>query len=46
MEGVAETKFRVETEGMNIQKLPHLGHKQLPNPDSIADANKSLLTGA
>jgi hypothetical protein len=35
MEGVTETKFRAETEGMTIQKLPHLGnpsHKQLPNP--------------
>jgi hypothetical protein len=25
MEGVTETKFEAETEGMNIQKLPHLG---------------------
>ena len=25
MEGVPETKFRAETEGMTIQKLPHLG---------------------
>jgi hypothetical protein len=24
MEGVTETKFRAETEGMTIQKLPHL----------------------
>jgi hypothetical protein len=25
MERVTETKFRVETEGMTIQRLPHLG---------------------
>jgi hypothetical protein len=53
LEGVAlrvtETKFGAETEGMTIQRLPHLGiHpiKQPPNLDTMADANKSLLTGA
>ena len=25
MEGVSETKYEAETEGMIIQKLPHLG---------------------
>jgi hypothetical protein len=25
MEGVTEAKFRAETEGMAIQRLPHLG---------------------
>jgi hypothetical protein len=25
MEGVTETKFRAETEGRTIQRLPHLG---------------------
>jgi hypothetical protein len=25
MEGVTETKFGAETEGMTIQRLPHLG---------------------
>jgi hypothetical protein len=25
MEGVTETKLRAETEGMTIQRLPHLG---------------------
>ena len=25
MEGVTETKFRAETEGTTIQRLPHLG---------------------
>jgi hypothetical protein len=25
MEGVTETKIRAETEGMTIQRLPHLG---------------------
>ena len=50
MEGVTETKFRAEMEGKTIQRLPHPGrdpsHKQPPNPDTMADANKSLLTGA
>jgi hypothetical protein len=48
MEGVTETKFRAEMEGRTIQRLPHLGnpsHKQPPNPDTIAYANKILLTG-
>jgi hypothetical protein len=48
MEGVTETKFIAESEGMTIQSVP-LGdpsHKQPPNPDTMADANKSLLTGA
>ena len=48
MEGVIETKFRAETEGKTIQRLPHLGgpsHKQPPNPDTIAYANKILVTG-
>jgi hypothetical protein len=31
MEGVTETKFRVETEGMTIQKLPHLGIHPINN---------------
>ena len=40
-EGVTETKFRAET------AIPgDLSHKQPPNLDTIADANKSLLTGA
>ena len=49
MEGVTETKCGAETEGMTIQRLPHLGnpsHKQPPKPDTIEDANKSFLTGA
>jgi hypothetical protein len=25
MEGITETKFRAETEGMTIKRLPHLG---------------------
>jgi hypothetical protein len=49
MEGVTEIKCEAETEGMTIQRLPHLGdpsHKNPPNQDTIADANKILLTGA
>ena len=39
-EGVTETKFRAET------AIPgDLSHKQPPNLDTIADANKILLTG-
>jgi hypothetical protein len=43
------TKYGAETEGMTIKRLPHLGissHIQPPNPDTIVDANKCLLTGA
>jgi hypothetical protein len=46
-EGV--TKFRAKTEGMTIQRLPlprDPSHKKPLNPDTIVDANKSLLTGA
>jgi hypothetical protein len=49
MERVTETKCGTDTEGRTIQRLPRLGnpsHKQLPNPDTIVNANKSLLTGA
>jgi hypothetical protein len=48
MEEVTETKFRAETEGITIQKLPYLGihPKKQPNPDTIVDANISLLAGA
>jgi hypothetical protein len=48
MEGVTETKFGAETEGMTIQTAPpgNPSHKQPPNPDTIADANNSLLTEA
>jgi hypothetical protein len=31
IEGVTETKFRAETEGMTIQKLPHLGVHPINN---------------
>jgi hypothetical protein len=49
MEGLAEIKYGAEPEGMTIQRPPPLvdpSHKQLPNPDTIADDNKRLLTGA
>jgi hypothetical protein len=44
-------KFEAETEGSTIPldgtATPEdLSHKQPPNSDTIADANKSLLTGA
>jgi hypothetical protein len=31
MEGVTETKFRAEMEGMTIQRLPHLGIHPINN---------------
>jgi hypothetical protein len=49
MGGVTEIKFRAETEGMTVQRLPHLGnlsHRQASNPYTIVDVKKSLLTGA
>ena len=49
MLGVTEAKCGVETEGMAIQRLPHLvvqPHKQPPNPYRIVEGNKSWLTGA
>ena len=50
MKGVIETKFGAEMEG--IKDHPETAppgdpsHMQTPNPDSIVDANKCLLTGA
>jgi hypothetical protein len=45
-----ETKCKAETEGNTIQRLPHLGidppHIQSPNPGTIVDARKNMLTGA
>jgi hypothetical protein len=49
MEGVTETKFRAETGRKNHPEtapLENPSHKQPPNPDIIADANKCLLTEA
>ena len=34
MEGVTETKFGAETEGMTIQKLPHLGIHPVNNHET------------
>jgi hypothetical protein len=47
--GNTETKCGVETEGKVIQRLTHLGIHPIyksPNPDTIGDTNKYLLTGA
>jgi hypothetical protein len=41
--------YGAKTEGRAIQRLPHVSdpsHIQSPNPDSIVDAKKCLLTGA
>jgi hypothetical protein len=48
MEGVTETNFSGEMEGRTIQRGSPPGdpsHKQAPNPDTIAYANKIVLTG-
>ena len=51
MGGNTERKCGAETEGKAIQRMPHLGmctksHIQTPNPDTIVDAKKCMLTGA
>jgi hypothetical protein len=47
MEGVTETKCDAVTEDHSETATPgDTFHKQPPNPDTIADANKILLTGA
>jgi hypothetical protein len=45
MEGVTETKFGAETEGVTAPSGDP-SHKQTPNTDTIVDANKCLLTEA
>jgi hypothetical protein len=41
------SKENAGTEGVAMQSLQHVGiHMQTLNPDTIADAKKSLLTGA
>jgi hypothetical protein len=46
MEGVTETKCGADTEGMTIQRLPHVRIHPIYNHQSIVDANGNLLTGA
>jgi hypothetical protein len=47
MEGVTETKFRAEMEGMTVQRLPHLGIHPINNHQTQTLLwNKSLLTEA
>jgi hypothetical protein len=49
MGGNSETKFVAETEGKFYPVTVPPGDPsliQLPNPDTIVDANKCLLTGA
>jgi hypothetical protein len=47
MGGDRETKYGAETEKKATQRLSPRdpSHIQLPNPDTIFDANKCLLTG-
>jgi hypothetical protein len=48
-ERVTETKFAAENEGNDQPEIAPPGdpsHKQSLNPDTIANANKSLLIGA
>jgi hypothetical protein len=46
--GDTETKYGAETEVKAIQRLYHLGIHPIyrPNPDTIVDMNKCLLTGS
>jgi hypothetical protein len=47
--GNMERKCGAETETKAIQRLPDLGfhpHIQLPNPDTMLDAKKCLVTGS
>jgi hypothetical protein len=46
MGGVTETKFEAENDHPETAPPGVPSHKQPPNPDTIVDANKSLLTGA
>jgi hypothetical protein len=53
MEGVTESKFRADLEGMTIQRLPHLGIYPISNHQTQTldrcqqePADKSLLTRA
>ena len=49
MEGVTETKTGATMGRRTIQRLPHPrdpSHKQPPNPDTIAYASKTMLTGS
>jgi hypothetical protein len=48
MEGVTETKFGADSEGMAIQRLPHLGIHPINNhqTQTLGRCQKSLLTGA
>jgi hypothetical protein len=45
MKGVTERKFGAKTKGWTIQRIPHPGIHQPPNPDTIAYARKILLKG-
>jgi hypothetical protein len=48
MEGVTDTNCGTETEGMTMQRLPHLGFHPIQslNTDTFVDANKCLLIEA
>jgi hypothetical protein len=48
MEGVTETKFGAEPEGMTTQRLPHLGIHPINNrqTQALGRCQQSLLTGA
>jgi len=50
IDGDKAKKFGAETEGMAVQRLPHLGiqhiYIQPPNPVTIGDVKRCMLTGA
>jgi hypothetical protein len=46
MEGVTETEQSLKDDHTETAPLGDPSHKQPPDPDTTADANKNLLTGA
>jgi hypothetical protein len=46
MEGVTETKFRAETEGRTIQKLPHPGIHPIYNHQTMMTSERPLFSAA
>jgi hypothetical protein len=48
MGGDTDPNCETETEGKTIQRLPYLGNPSCilsPNPDTIVDTNRCLMTG-
>jgi hypothetical protein len=48
VDGITDSKYKAETDGMTTQRLPHLGIHPINNHQNqtLVNANKSLVTGA